>query len=408
MEREKVKVDIAGTVYLVDLKNQLLHPVEEGLKIVDLKDCRIMMDDEWEYVGHYDLEKREQVVFPDNTVNLPPEHIVEFVLPAYRDLDEVAWQQLHGDNGDPENIDPGITYHVAQIIPIESSILGLDIAENNISDSINQLPRTLPRINIERTEFIVDVMKEEIRQAYKPNNSIQYSEMYYRGSHYILDFDLDTKNIESDDSDNVKEVKIPSMGDSDPVGMSLKTGKTIEEIKDKTDFELIVNRDALAQRLSGILPVIEIKGHPFYVDLKMDALRPKDDFLSEGIKFPDIAYDSTADGKYYWVSYDPVNHEYRELDLREIIELPNNIVIIEIPMEEYLDPVGYARMGGWDLEETIMRYGLTQHSIAREVPWSETSIPEIIEFNRKEKKLDIDIEQEKLPAKEKKNKGPKL
>ena len=38
----------------------------------------------------------------------------------------------------------------------------------------------------------------------------------------------------------------------------------------------------------GILPTIEIAGHPFYVDLRMNKLRPKDDFISKGIDFTEI------------------------------------------------------------------------------------------------------------------------
>ncbi len=38
----------------------------------------------------------------------------------------------------------------------------------------------------------------------------------------------------------------------------------------------------------GMLPTLDIAGHTFYVDLRMNKLRPKDDFISKGIDFTEI------------------------------------------------------------------------------------------------------------------------
>ena len=49
------------------------------------------------------------------------------------------------------------------------------------------------------------------------------------------------------------------------------------------------NQEAYDMRVNkGMLPTIDIAGHTFYVDIRMDMLRPKDDFLSKGIVFSDI------------------------------------------------------------------------------------------------------------------------
>lgn len=50
-----------------------------------------------------------------------------------------------------------------------------------------------------------------------------------------------------------------------------------------------INQEAYDLRVNkGMLPTIDIAGHTFYVDIRMDMLRPKDDFLSKGIVFSDI------------------------------------------------------------------------------------------------------------------------
>ncbi len=45
----------------------------------------------------------------------------------------------------------------------------------------------------------------------------------------------------------------------------------------------MIQEKLLQERMQGKLPIIDIAGHPFYVDIRMGMLRPKDDFRTLGI-----------------------------------------------------------------------------------------------------------------------------
>ena len=56
--------------------------------------------------------------------------------------------------------------------------------------------------------------------------------------------------------------------------------KRAEPDANNAAFDMRVNK--------GILPTIEIHGHTFYVDIRINKLRPKDNFLSNGIVFSEL------------------------------------------------------------------------------------------------------------------------
>ncbi|MGQ3088882.1 MAG: hypothetical protein ACT6RA_17190, partial [Flavobacterium sp.] len=147
------------------------------------------------------------------------------------------------------------------------------------------MQRDLPTISIEGTPFFVDVRQSELRECGKETNIIRFDDMRHHGNHYTFDYDLREKNIPSLWSKNkTVVVDIPDQVAMDPVGMAQKYNLPLEKIREKTDFEIMVDPVAYDLRANkGVLPTIEIAGHIFYVDLQMDKLRPKDDFLSNGI-----------------------------------------------------------------------------------------------------------------------------
>lgn len=93
----------------------------------------------------------------------------------------------------------------------------------------------------------------------------------------------------------------------------MKSKKTESERYDEA-FDMRVNK--------GILPTIEIAGHTFYVDIRMDKLRPKDDFLSDGISFSEIEDYLNEEKEIYIIPYDPQKKELGKIDYETITEIP--------------------------------------------------------------------------------------
>ncbi len=247
------------------------------------------------------------------------------------------------------------------------------------------MERQLPTLTIHGTSFTVDVVKEALIEAENPSNIIPFKEMLYKGDHYSFSYDLLERNLPGMMSPAFVDVQIPPMVKLDPEGMALKYKKDIDEIKDKTDFEIIIDQDLYKRRLSGHLPVIEIMNHPFYVDVRMDSLRPKDDFTTSGIRYSEIDDYIHPDDQRYWIPYHPASHTVKEIDAEKITTLPKDIFLIEIPTLEKLDPVGYARHHGFEIEQIVMANPLEKNMVAKMINWKETRLQQIIEKNLSKK-----------------------
>lgn len=275
------------------------------------------------------------------------------------------------------------------------------------------MKRELPVYNIEGSDFVVDVANLQLREKANPENVIAVSDMRDVGDGYVFDYSPKEKNIPmlfNDDTD-VRAVKIPELVQLDPVGMAEKYGYAAHEMQGKTDFSLMVDQQALGRRLMGQLPTVDITGHTFYVDIRMDMLRPKDDFLSNGIVFNQIDHFYDDDRKVYTIPYNPKTHEFQDLDYDNITSVPKDLIVVSFPHVSVLDPVGYNRKGGWDETYGLKETNLKSHFEAKVVDWKETGIDATIQVNiNKQRRQQNQIKQ---TDKEQKNgkrqrRGPKL
>ncbi|MDN3706686.1 hypothetical protein QW060_22245 [Myroides ceti] len=160
-------------------------------------------------------------------------------------------------------------------------------------------------------------------------------------------------------------------------------------IKPENAYDLRVNK--------GVLPTIDIAGHTFYVDIRMDMLRPKDDFLSKGIVFDEIDHYFSEERNAYLIPYDPKKHEFRELDYNNLVSVPKDLIAVEFPFQKELDLIGWNRKGGWDIKEDLKPTGIKLHFEAKIVSWKETYINDIIKDNLN--RLKDKSEKEKLQSK---------
>jgi len=97
-----------------------------------------------------------------------------------------------------------------------------------------------------------------------------------------------------------------------------------------------------------MLPMIGICGHPFFVDLRLDVLRPMDNFLSNGINLSKGTFGS-EDEQHRFFYY----HKGKMEDIDpEMMPLSKKIALVRIPAPVALDPVMTAMMQ----EEPIVSY----------------------------------------------------
>ncbi|WP_353148486.1 hypothetical protein [Chryseobacterium sp.] len=227
-------------------------------------------------------------------------------------------------------------------------------------------------------EFIVDVDKFEFREKANPDKSYGLAD--------ITDLDEEGYCFDHFDKSTDMYVRItpPQFVTLAPQQMAEKFNKAIEEILLLTDFELMVDQKALTRRIKGgELPTIEIGGHIFYADVRIDLLRPKDVLSTMGIRFDDLDDWYVEDKNVYAFPYDPKNFEIGDREWDKILDYPIDLIFVEIPFARTLDPVGWNRRNGWEDIEDLKETGLRLDFKAELVPWNKSGIDEIISENRR-------------------------
>ena len=261
------------------------------------------------------------------------------------------------------------------------------------------MERELPEIKIEGTQYQFDINQMALLEKERPEWRLLLEDMKDCGTHYEFVYDRNFKRLDQSkttdgisSSDIAKQifstVKIPRISEMDPLGMCKKYNCTLDDIHQKTDFEIMVDQKAFDLRINkGLLPTIEIAGHTFYVDLRMDKLRPKDDFLSQGIVFSDIESYYDGNKRTYTIPYNPKKNQFQEPDYRIITELPKNLIAVEFPSERLLDRIGWNRKYGFDIKHGLVKQGLKLQFTAKKVPWEKTFLVDLIKSNLKTEKI---------------------
>jgi hypothetical protein len=255
------------------------------------------------------------------------------------------------------------------------------------------MKRELPEIKIEGTQYQFDINQMALLEKERPKWRLLLEDMKDCGTHYEFVYNRNSKRLDQtktsygiNASDIANEifttVKIPQISKMDPLGMCKKYNCSLEDTRQKTDFEIMVDQKAFDLRINkGLLPTIEIAGHTFYVDVRMDKLRPKDDFLSQGIVFSDIESYYDGDKRTYTIPYNPKTHQFQEPNYRTIVEFPKDLIAVEFPSERLLDRIGWNRKYGLDIKHGLVKQGLKLEFIAKSVPWKETFLLNLIKSN---------------------------
>jgi hypothetical protein len=243
--------------------------------------------------------------------------------------------------------------------------------------------RQVPIFTIEGTSFLVDVDKQVLRQTNDQDNEISFiNNMQDHGTFYRLLYDLNEKRAAEDlfDQNRVKVIDVPRLTELDPEGMSAKYGISEEQLKGKTDFEVIVDQELLQQRLNGQLPKINIAGEDYIIDLRLQELRPAKDFSPAiSLRYLDLS----ADGEYYLAYFHPAIRQVVPVDPK-LTELPDGVIQLQIPNELRLDPIAMARKYGMEENEVLRRYPIQKNLKADVIPLHETGLPALIQRNREQ------------------------
>ncbi|MDB4926755.1 hypothetical protein [Mucilaginibacter sp.] len=135
--------------------------------------------------------------------------------------------------------------------------------------------------------------------------------------------------------------------------------------------------ELLKIRHSGKLPHIDLAGTDFTVDWRLRQMRETEQPW-KNISFDDFEMDDYGDK--YLCFFNTQTHELY-MPPEDLMQLPENVVVLEIPNELDLDPIAVSREYGSDLSELLREYPITENLAAKVSPLSETGLPAIIENN---------------------------
>jgi len=274
-------------------------------------------------------------------------------------------------------------------------------------------------IQVGGVEFAVDVAANRLVELQNPLNNIPFDQMQYHGTHYTMSFDHRLKNIPTAHSRNwdVSELKVPQLIELDPEGMALKYGKPVHWPGGNSDFRMMVDEKLLLSRLRGNKPMIEIIGTSFIVDLEQQALVSSRAVQTQRVNFQELIL--SPDKKNYRAVYDLVEHKNTFLPVSDLLSTPKGLVLIEFPIQQYLDPVGFLRsqmgkspdsfVGGNDYaaQHFLMSHQATRAlAPAKVITWEEVGVGKRIEHNLERfmnKQFDR-LARDKLPAIRRRNK----
>lgn len=252
-------------------------------------------------------------------------------------------------------------------------------------------------INIKGTDFIADSVKHQLIEKAHPKNTIAFEIMRSTDDCFTFDYCVKNKNLPDSDHESTT-VKIPKFILLDPIGPAEKDNYSVDDFKDKSEFEIRVDQQAFDLRVNnGILPTIDIAGHTFYVDIRMDKLRPKDDFLSNGIVFSDIEHYYDLEKRTYTIPYNPAILEFEEPDYQNIKELPKDLIAVRFPSERLLDRIGWNRKYGFEITHGLIKNGLKLQFTAKKIPWEKTFLPDLIKSNLKEENKQQKAKEDQSP-----------
>lgn len=263
------------------------------------------------------------------------------------------------------------------------------------------MEKELPIYADQGVEFIVDVDKLEFRDKANQNNRYGLEVLEDRGEEGYQFEHYD------ESEDKALWITTPQFVILDPEGMAEKYKKSVEEVYLLTDFELMVDQELLTRRLkNGQLPTIELAGHTFYADARIDLLRPKDNFSTLGMRFDELENYYYVESNSYCFVYNPKTYDLGHLDYENITDIPKDLLFVEIPDVKVLDPVGWNRRNGFPETDDLKRIGLKMEFEGKIIPWNETGINELIEQNRLKKPIrEAVIKRDKPPIKKG---GPKI
>jgi hypothetical protein len=177
--------------------------------------------------------------------------------------------------------------------------------------------------------FIIDLDKNELRQYNKAANTIAFNALEREGGFFVLEL-------------NGSRFKMPQAVIQSAKELSPLARAAINLRSQEENWGTLITDEKTARRLSGELPHIDIAGTDFTVDWRLRQLRETEEPWKHTSM---LDMELSENGDAYVFFYDTENRSLFQFN-EQVLEMPEQVLIAEIPNELGLDPVAVAREYG--------------------------------------------------------------
>ncbi|WEK36111.1 MAG: hypothetical protein P0Y53_01235 [Candidatus Pseudobacter hemicellulosilyticus] len=215
------------------------------------------------------------------------------------------------------------------------------------------MERELPDFELNGVVFTVDVDTAQIAMKEDASSFEWLFDLPEEKNRYILHFNNKTGRIAKpwENGDGVVIFHVPQLTALDPEGMAMKYKTPLAIIKKMNDFDVLVNKEVLKERLRGKLPTIEILGQVYTVDIEGGILKPL-----HRLDLPNIttAYLERFEELHaYEIPYNLERRCMVDATPQEVLRRPADYKIVRVPLLEELDRIGFNKKRGFDLYKRI-------------------------------------------------------
>lgn len=239
----------------------------------------------------------------------------------------------------------------------------------------------VPTYRIRQVDFIVDVKCCILRHPLDKHIffSLNGKNRNDDGT-YTVTYDLRTFQSTKFVKGSIRQqtIIVPSMVKLDPEAMAAKFNLTVDTLPEN-DTLLHCDSKLFDQRKAGRLPVIAIDSSGLFVDWPGRLLLPCNDKKHPGLDIEKMDLDPSHTLLFFF--YDCKNRKQIEI-IPAMTTIPENIVGVELPDFELLDPYAVALRNGWQQQTGWFDLHPVQLDLkARTVPLEQTIIADLVRSN---------------------------
>jgi len=233
--------------------------------------------------------------------------------------------------------------------------------------------------------FYVDSEKQQFVQAAYPENKIPFSQLKEEGGFYSMIYAIVEKVAKShlqlmrELGPQLRRIIIPKEVLQKEFGKDSSLPTLFNQTSYRHNWGILMIDEAIDRRLKGELPTITLMEKPYIIDVRMRELRP---VAQPAARIGINELELSADGEKLRLFFDTKQGQQIS---KESVLTPfwEGIVLLEMPNEILLDPVGAARLYKLEDTEFLSRFPMKMSHQALATPLTKFAHQQMVDLQKK-------------------------